>query len=457
MCCISASDKQFWGLSDSQTIQNAVDYAEKTGRGRVVIPRHNERTGENIWIIEKTILLPSDMTVVLEDAHLRLADGVFENIFRNRNCRTDHGNTMEGEQKNIRILGNGNALLDGGKHNGLVEQMIRDNPGKYPPLSINLLIFLHNVRDFTISGLNIIDSRWWSICCVYCRWGRITDIDFKMYGTQENQDGIDLRVGCEYITIENITGITGDDTIAMTALPLDDFVPERKLKVEGKNPYIHDITIRNVISSTHGCSIIRFLCEDGAQLYNVLVDGIMDTGETYCGAPFFFGVSGTHFVKDRAHVMGEVRNITIRNVFTHAHSAIMLCESVQDMLIENVTCQGSANNIGIRFVKNFECKNLTIRNVSLQGDDMDSVCYSAADPQKLEGLTIENVRALKAKHLFRREKLPILNLVCDELTEEEFCPDDVKFPSAYSRYHLCSFGKVIENRPKENRFTGESK
>ena len=50
---IYASDKQFWGQSDSQTIQNAIDHAEKTGLGRVVIPRHNDRTGEEpeiIWV-----------------------------------------------------------------------------------------------------------------------------------------------------------------------------------------------------------------------------------------------------------------------------------------------------------------------------------------------------------------------------------------------------------------------
>ena len=168
----------------------------------------------------------------------------------------------------------------------------------------------------------------------------------------------------------------------MTALPLDDFVPENGLKVEGKNPYI--------------------------------------------------------------------RGITIRNIVTHAHSAIMLCESVQDILIENVTCQGSANNIGIRFVPNFECKNLTIRNVTLRGDDMDSVCYIGADPKKLEDLTIEHVRATKAKHLFRQHEVPVKDLVCDELTEEAFCPDTIKFPSAYSRYNRHVFGKAVEIRPADN-------
>ena len=177
----------------------------------------------------------------------------------------------------------------------------------------------------------------------------------------------------------------------------------------------------------------------------------MDTGETYSGAPFFFGVTGTHFCKFRPHVMGEVRNITIRNIITRAHSAIMLCESVQDMLIENVTCMGSANNVGIRFVPNFECKNLTIRNVRLQGDDMDSVFYISADPEKLEGLTIENVRADKVKHMFRHHEISVPDVQVGEITEEYHCPDTIKFPSAYGRYHRCAYGKVIENRHKDSR------
>ena len=190
---IYASDKQFWGENDSVTIQNAVDYAEKTGLGRVIIPRHNDRTGENIWHISSAIVLPSHMTVVLEDAHLRLCDGVFDNIFRNRNIFTPEGNTLEGEQEGIHILGSGNALLDGGEHNGLVEQMHRDDPVKYPRLSVNLMIFLHNVRHFTVEGLHFANARWWAVCCVYCRWGKIRDLDFRFYADHENQDGVDLR------------------------------------------------------------------------------------------------------------------------------------------------------------------------------------------------------------------------------------------------------------------------
>ena len=459
MDSINVNELRFRGATDSETIQNAIDYAEKTGLGRVTIPRHNERTGENIWIIEKTILLPSQMTVVIEDAHLRLADGVFENIFRNRNCRTPLGNTMEGEQFGINILGTGNALLDGGEHNGLTEQMHRDNPEKYPKLSINLLIFFHNVRNFRIEGLRLIESRWWAICCVFCRWGHISDLDFEMHATHENQDGVDLRVGCEFITIENITGITGDDTVALTALPLDDLVPETELAVEGKQVHIHDVTIRNIRSAAHGCSLLRFLNEDCAQIYNITVDGLYDTGEAISGAPIFFGVTGTNFVKKRAHIMGEYRNVTIRNVYAKSQRGIAISEPVQDLLIENVNLDVNTE-VGIRFTKNFVAKNVVIRDVTVRSSEgkLNTLFWvTPEDPEALKGLTIENVHADAPKYLFRQHRCEVRGLDCEAPTEGEFTPDNITLESAYGRYHRCAYGKVIENRPKDNRIDGTIK
>ena len=68
--------------SDSAMIQAAVDEAAKYGAA-VVIPRYNERTGACCWVIDKTLLLPNDITIYLDDCFLTLADGVYENIFRN--------------------------------------------------------------------------------------------------------------------------------------------------------------------------------------------------------------------------------------------------------------------------------------------------------------------------------------------------------------------------------------
>ena len=54
---ITPNDSGVVGNSDSQSIQNAVNYAVQTGLRKVVIPRINERTGKEFWDIEKAIIL----------------------------------------------------------------------------------------------------------------------------------------------------------------------------------------------------------------------------------------------------------------------------------------------------------------------------------------------------------------------------------------------------------------
>ena len=65
---------------DSAMIQAAVDAAAETGE-TVTIPRHNERTGEDIWMITHAVRLHTGSVVCLDNCILRQADGMFENIF----------------------------------------------------------------------------------------------------------------------------------------------------------------------------------------------------------------------------------------------------------------------------------------------------------------------------------------------------------------------------------------
>ena len=453
---IDVNDLRFRGETDSRTIQNAVDFAEREGITTVIVPRNNDRTGKNIWSIEKTILLPSSLTVILDDCHLRLADGVRENIFRNRNTWTQEGNTLAGEQHDIRIVGVGNAVLDGGEPNGLCEQLHRDHPDQFPHMHVNLLVFFHNVRDFEVRNIHVVRSRWWALCFMFCRWGRISEIDCKMYGTLENQDGIDLRIGCEYITIENITGITGDDTVALTALPRTHDAFQAPLRVEGKRPDIHDITIRNIISSTHGCSLLRFLNTDGAAEYNITVDGLKDTGASISGAAIFMDISTDIFTEKRHHTHEEFRNVVIRNVSTCAQHGLFITGAMQDVLIENVSTYGKCA-MGLQFGVNFDCKNVTIQNCSFRSDPetTDCVIHSNRDLLELQDeLHFRHVRADRANYIFRVHEAKIEDFVYAEPAKGYFHPDRPDLPSAYGRYHRCAYGREITNRPADNRFSG---
>ena len=80
---ITPNRPEFLSDTDWKTIQNAVDYAHATGANSVTIPRINSRTGAPIWNIEKAIILPSNMEIVLDNCHLRQQDDCFDNIFSN--------------------------------------------------------------------------------------------------------------------------------------------------------------------------------------------------------------------------------------------------------------------------------------------------------------------------------------------------------------------------------------
>ena len=107
--------------SDSKMIQAAVDEAAKYG-AQVTIPRVNERTGDCIWNLDECIKLYTGSYVVLDNCHLRLCDDTYIHFFQNFNAsETKEWWSPENRQYDIRIIGQGNAVLDGGNHNNVFE------------------------------------------------------------------------------------------------------------------------------------------------------------------------------------------------------------------------------------------------------------------------------------------------------------------------------------------------
>ena len=95
--------------------------------------------------IDKPIRIPSNFTLILDNCHLRQADGSFTNIFVNEHHDTEIGKTVAGCDKNIKIIGRGEAILDGGEYNGLSEKT--QNQNGLPPVWKNNLILFTNVVD----------------------------------------------------------------------------------------------------------------------------------------------------------------------------------------------------------------------------------------------------------------------------------------------------------------------
>lgn len=412
----------FVARDDAAMIQAAVDEAERTGCGRVVIPAYNKRTGKYLWEISRTILLPSHTEICIEGAHLRMADGVMCQMFRNSNAMTPHCKTPEGCQEGIVIRGVGNALLDGGLHNGLRE----DTAGKdgMPSVFHNLTIYLHNVKDFRVEGLYIRDQRWWAIACAFCWDGVIENLHFAITDHSyrkghpdwqqhpwRNQDGVDLRIGCHDIQIRNITGETCDDVVALTALGNPGSGRfEDTWRCEHLSPDIRNVTIRNITAFNNHCAMVRLLTHFGNRLYNITIDGVVDASPEAHSVLVNEGVRTACCVKVGEYgyhkgdlknlcALGDMKNITISNVFSSAYSAVVLNAAVRDVTVRDVFVGEKGRHAlsvarlsGGKHCSLSDPDNLTVvRNITVDGVHFEGKREGAV-PFFFDGLTAENFR-----------------------------------------------------------------
>ena len=305
--------------------------------------------------IASAVRIPSDFTLKLADCHLRMADGVMDNMFVNEHHETDIGKTFAGRDHNISILGNGNAILDGGKYNGLSESNSRKNG--MPHISKNNLILFTNVDGINIGNIACHNHRWWAINFIYCANGHVFDIDFKSNDTAidpdgneyhglirsryedvlvKNADGVDLRQGCNNFVIENLTGFNEDDTVALTNL--DGFM-EKQYKMEELPSDIAYVTIRNLRVSSY-CSMVRLLNQGELKLHDVSIENIYDTSET---SPYLDHGRYAIRVGDADHMYGsrhstadETYNISIKGVRGRGLAVLHLAGEIGNLKIEDV-------------------------------------------------------------------------------------------------------------------------
>ena len=306
------------------------------------------------WEIDEAIRLPSNFTLILENAHLRMADGVYSNMFVNEHHGTDIGNTTDGTDRNINIIGRGRAILDGGKYNGLSEKN-HSKDGLPSILKNNLLLFT-NVDGFKVSDISCRNQRWWALNFIYCSNGYLGNIDFcacdiaidengnEYHGLKrekyqdvlvKNADGIDLRQGCHDILIENITGFTEDDSIALTAL---NGKLEQDFAVKDLPSDLCNVEIRNIRTAAY-CTNVRLLNQGDIKLHDIMIDGVYDT--SYDSPHMDKGIyavriGDTHLYGTRHATEDETYNITVRNVRSRALYAMHLGGAMKNLVIENV-------------------------------------------------------------------------------------------------------------------------
>lgn len=312
---VNAND--FTGSSDHELLQCALNAA---AGGCLVIPRYNKRTGKTLWEIDKTLIVPSDTTVILLDAHLRLKDFTYCNLFSN------------GKQpaRNIRLLGIGSAVLDSGLFNGLKEK----NAGKlgFGPITDNALLFFAGVEGLTVENLHLIQNRWYGVFCIGCRKGRLSDLSFCAHPNFPDMGGIRLHSGCQGFLIENVTGLTGEDTVLLTASEKDDriFTPACT--------DISDVHIKTVLVNQSRASLLRILTRDGRKIHHVSAENLLDVSlaeqKKLPAASVLAGDTESANLSD----------LRLRDITGRGESTVQLGGEIERIRIENLHSFGSSGS-----------------------------------------------------------------------------------------------------------------
>ena len=386
---VNAND--FCGVCDSDIINAAI--AAREADGIVVIPPRAVDGERSWWSLDRAILLPSNTTVVLQNCKLKLSDASRDNFFRTANAGI--GIEDPAPVENIHIRGEGKVVLEGADHPRAtgdggktlanpcpyeVEDLLRLAPWipeeRRAPDKLNFWdrhihtfgtdagkpgesqngdwrnigVLFANCKNFSMSGFAVVCAHGWGISMEACSDGRVERIRFDacmskmidgMRQNMENQDGVNLRNGCHDIVVSDITGCTGDDVVALTAIADQNYLPGGSFCTthvmhndwSRREADIHDVIVRNIVATSDLCHILRMLpCE--CHIYNAIVDGIVDTAKElkHYGALVLGEGDGSY----GRNLPDGLHHVTISNVISYAPSCINIFGYLTDSVISNV-------------------------------------------------------------------------------------------------------------------------
>ncbi len=369
-------------LSDNDMIEAAI----RAGQGgTVVIPRRqSEREPERTWwLLDRAILLPEDTTLLLDNCRLKLSDRARDNFIRSANCGMGMGDPRP--IRNIHVKGIGSCILEGAGHprstgdsskrlacpcpklipgqNGATWEDAHSTSygtdANAPGESHfgdwrNIGILLANASHFSIENIRIVEPHAWGISLEACAYGKVAGIDFVACMKRtidgrdqnvENQDGVDLRNGCHDIIVSDITGTTGDDVVALTAIacsepPCPGGCAETTHVIhndyERRDKGIWNIIVRNILACPAGGQLhLRLLATCGATIRNVMADCIVDSSpdDFHVGVCVLIGEKGDTY---GAACDNAIADVSISNVTTNSHRCIVVCHPVNNLRYTNI-------------------------------------------------------------------------------------------------------------------------
>ena len=377
------SPNQFEG-SDIDRIQKAIDFAAKTIH-KMVIPGINSN-GTNCWVIDRAILLPPNVTIILDNCTIQLSDLCRDNMFRSENVGVGIEHPVR--IKNINIVGIGNVILKGAANPRATGDGYRvlvadkepkgrksygsdaNKPGeKQRGDWRNNLIQIAMVDSFVLRNVTIENSHAWAISFERTQNAEISSVRFNNpeYITIKgekfkifNKDGINLRHGCKYFRINDISGVNGDDLIALTSLDLNSSFPSKSdtstyhrngdvnsyqvtsTQWNGPEDDTEQVYITNC--QTNYCGV-ALRAGGSAGIHHVYVNGVItssrpDTPPPYHGSPYTLCVGGKGY--GEPSIPGKIHHIYGTNLTGDGLSLILVEAPIYDCQFLNGIYSGKA-------------------------------------------------------------------------------------------------------------------
>jgi len=291
----SAAD--FDGNCGGERIQRAIDAADdESGRAVVTVGPDGPDDG-GTWLLEQAVELPSHTTLSLRGAHLRLAEGANDNLLRNRH--------LEDGDEEIHVIGDGEARID-----GTPEAQDRD----WDALYRNYGVHLFNVDSLSVRGVSIGPTNSFALTLEDVRDARVESVEFAQDGQTGNQDGLHVLGPAERVTVNGITGATGDDAVAVDSTESD-------VLGRGSDGPISSVAVTNVaVHNVHSTGLFRTIADREAPLENVYAGNLAMTGGTDEGDAALkigFADIGVETMPRPA----DHRNVTVENVYLESWDA----------------------------------------------------------------------------------------------------------------------------------------
>lgn len=368
--------------TDSQRIQKAVQAAGKAG-GVVKIPAFNANKS-NIWKLDEAILLPSNITVLLENCTIQLSDSCRDNMFRSDNVGA--GIQSPVWNKNIHLIGIGQVLLKGADNPRATGDAARqlsldpDADKKKGNWRIsygtdaarpdrkqtgdwrNIMILIAQVDGFSLKNVRIENSHAWAVSFERTHNAELNDIylhnpeEITVKGRKVkvfNKDGIDLRQGCKNFRITNISGFTGDDFIALSSLDVKSaLIAENgslqstmvtKSRWYGPQDDTEQIFISNITCESI-CRGVAIRASDSSGVHHVYVNGLVSreaVGEGGRHNALLIGGKGYGALSEP----GKINNIYAMNIMSTGQSAVMVEAPVRDCHFMNILYSGRDQHV----------------------------------------------------------------------------------------------------------------